>query len=250
MIILGDSNITDADISATNGLSFAGTEKLQIFQLSDKFKTTSGTTQIILDFGACTADIDTFVLCGTNISTGSSLSLSYSDTDPAFPETTISLPTFTSFNQIWMLDEPVCKRYWIIDIDDPDPQDSDGIEIGFIYCGERTQSYGVSFPHSPSLNLSSVPDLSATGQGYGSKGYNATSMEFTIESDKTGLESMFSIVRAKQNIDPIVIVPFEDSLYNSLYPPMYGTLNADSYGYPMDGSPGIYAVSATFAERF
>ncbi len=250
MIILGDSQITNATIEGTNVLSFADEENLKVYQLSEKLKTTSGITKIILDFGSNDVDISAFALCGTNISSGATVSLCYSGTDITTPEETIPLPQFTNFNQVWIFDTVIQKRYWCVDISDPDPQDASALELGFIYVGEYTQIGSVGFPHSPSLNIASNPSVSATGQGYGSKGYTARSIEFTAYEDKDGIEDIFSIVKSKQNIDPVLLIPFEDSLDNTLYPPMYCALTSDSYAYPMDGDASAYALNITATERF
>lgn len=250
MILLADNQITNAEITATNPLSFAGEEKLQIFQLDNKFKASQGTTCITLDFGSDVPDIDMIALCGTNISSSATLSISYSDTTT--PGTPVTLPDFSTFNQVWILDTALNKRYWTIDIIDPDPQGDSavGVEIGYIYIGESIKINMVDFPHTPTLNLISIPSTSATGQEYGSKMFNQNTMEFTATFTRVELYEILSVIRQKQNIDPVVIVTYEDAIDDQLYPPRYGVLSADSYAYPMAGTPNLYEIALSHRETF
>ena len=250
MILLADNQITNAEITATNSLSFAGEEKLQVFQLDNKFKASQGTTSILIDFGADVPDVSMVALCGTNISSSATMSLSYSDTTTI--ENTISLPSFSVFNQVWVLDSSLNKRFWTIDISDSDSQGADtlGVEIGYIYIGEYTNINMVTFPHSPALNIISTPSTSATGQEYGSKSFNQNTIEFTATFSRSEVYNILKIIKDKQNIDPVLIVPFEDDIDDLLYPPRYGVLSADSYAYPMMDNPDLYELSLSHRETF
>lgn len=250
MRILSDNQITSATITATNTLSFAAEEKMQIFQLADKFKASQGNTVITVDYGATPPPINCVALCGTNISSGATMTLSYSSTAPTTPEATISLPAFSNFNQVWFLVAALQKRYWVINISDPDPQGDNGVNIGYLFMGQYVQLDQTEFPLTPTLGVISQPSTSATGQEYGSKILNQESTEFSAFHDADELKTMLDIVRAKQNIDPVLLVPFEDSIDHPLYPPRYGVLSQDTYPYPMDGTPLYYRVSYTHRETF
>ena len=250
MRLLADSQITNATVTTTNGLSFAPPEKMQIFQLADKYKANSGIDQIVMDFGTCTSVMNCVALCGSNLSSGASVSLSYSSTAPGSPEATISLPVFSNFNQVWFLPAAICKRFWVIDINDPDPQGSSAFELGYLYIGGYVQIDAPDFPISPALGVISQPATSGTAQEYGSKVMNQETTEFTAIFDETELIEMFNIIKEKQNIDPVLLVPFEDSLDSSLYPPRYGVLSGDSYAYPMVDTPGVYQLSLSHRETF
>ena len=250
MRLLADSQITAATITTTNGLSFAPPEKLQIFQLDNKYKANSGIDKIVADFNSTATNINCVALCGSNLSSGATVSLSYSATSTSSPEATISLPTFSNFNQVWFLPAALNKRYWWIDVNDPDPQGSSAFELGYLYIGEYTQIDFVSFPHTPTLNIISAPSTSGTAQEYGSKVMNQNSMEFTADFTTEELADLLEIIREKQNIDPVLLVPFEDSLDNVLYPPRYGVLSSDAYAYPMAGTPGLYNIALSHRETF
>lgn len=248
--ILADSQITNATITTSNGLSFAPPEKMQIFQLADKYKAASGIDQIVMDFNSSSSGVNCVALCGSNLSSNATATLSYSDTAPGSPEDTITLPTFSNFNQVWFLPASLDKRYWVIDINDPNPQGSSAFELGYLYIGEYTQINSVLFPHTPTLNIISQPATSGTGQEYGSKVMNQNSIEFSADFTTDTLADMLEILQSKQNIDPVLLVPFEDSLDNALYPPRYGVLSSDSYAYPMDGTPGLYSLTLSHRETF
>ena len=251
MRILADSQIGNAvSITATNVKSFAGTDKLQNYHLVDKTEINTGITQIIIDYGASPPPISSMALCGTNISPGATLSLGYSDTDPALPEMTIALPTFTTFNQVWFLSSTLTRRYWVIDINDPDPQDSTGVEIGHIKTGVYTQLDGRIFPSEPTLLIDDSPSTSATKQEYGSKGVASDDYSFTVQTDEAGTEELRDIVRSVQRIEPVLWVPFEDSLSKPLYPPRFGVFTSASVPYPVDGTFNLFQIALALSERF
>ncbi len=251
MRIIADSIIGEAvSITATNIKSFADTDRMQNYHLVDKSEFNTGDTTITIDLGTCGCAVNALALCGTNISDGATLSLSYSDTSPLAPENTIPLPVFSSFNQVWFLDSELVKRYWVIDISDPSPQDAAGINIGYIKAGVYTQVDAVIFPSEPVLNIADKPSVSPTGQGYGSKGVVIEDFAATIQTDEAGAEAILDIVRSNQRIEPVLWVPFEDSINKSLYPPRFGVLNTESYPYPVDGAFDLFQISISLSERF
>lgn len=254
MRIIADNNITDATITATNELSFQNADKLKSFNLSDKLETTTNNTVIDIDFGMSSIPVDSVVLCGTNLSPSVSITVSWSDTAPSLPDGSKTLTDFSTFNQVVFLDSAETKRYWRITISDPAPNNSDGsnrLFIGYIYIGQYTQVDAVEFPHTPSLNISSSPAISATRQGYGSKGYGYYSVDFTtigLTFDK--IDELLQIVEEKQNIDRIVLIEYEDSITERLYRPKYGVLTGEGYPFAQDGNPGYYNLRFSFEERF
>lgn len=253
MRILANSVITDADITATNVLSFSGTEKLQIYQLDNKFKASSGTTQIVLDFGADTTNIDYVALCGTNISESATVTLGYSSSSPSSPEATISLPKWSTFNQIFMLDTALDKRYWVIDISDPDYQGDDaiGIEIGYLAIGKYKQFDDVVFPIGPSINILSELSTSATLQEYGTDTLDYWSSDFNIiaRSDTVAADYV-EYFRGLGNTEHCVIVERENYYDLALWPPHYGIITSTNYGYTADGNKGYYVFGVSAEERF
>lgn len=251
MIIHADNKITQATVTATNVLSYANEDRLKIFQLDNKMRISQGVTKIIIDYMSNIPDINSVILCGTNISPSATVTLSYSSVDPDTLEATIALSQYSTFNQAFVLPATYNKRYWIININDPDYQGEDaiGVEIGYIYIGKSINVEAVQFPYTPALNIVSRPSTSATAQEYGSKWFNQNSMEFTAILDDDSLEDILSIIEDKQNIDPVVVIPFEDSITNR-YRPRYGVLSQDSYPYPMVNNPGSYELALTHRETF
>lgn len=250
MRILADSVVTQATITATNTLSFSPESNLQIYQLADKWKCSQGTTQIVLDFGATVPDVDYVALCGTNISESATLSVSYSSTSPASPEVTTLLPAFSNFNQVWMYMTTVNRRYWMIDINDPDPQGANGIEIGYLSVGEYRQIESWDFPHTPTLNLSMIFSTSPTLQEYGTHVVDWNDMTYTVSGlSATEAAELLSFVKQAGNEEHFVLVQYEDSIDNPLYPPRYGIFTENSYSYQAE-NPNNYSLTFTFEERY
>ncbi len=252
MIILADSNINSATVTATNEKSFAPADNLKSYKTVKAFETTTSSTVIDLDFSDTEIDVNAVALCGTNLSESASIVLSYSDTDIEIPEATISLTTFTNFNQVFLLDELLERRFWRLSISDPDPQDNDGsLNIGFIYIGEYFDVGRASYPSTPTLNVIADSEVSATGSQYGQKVYNA--ITFSASAYITGATKAYNflqIFRDRQTTDYILLIPYEDSLDNPLYRPLYGCFTSNSYAYALDGAAGIYAIPFSFSERF
>jgi hypothetical protein len=248
---------------------------MQVFQLADKYKANSGVDEIFIDFGVGIPDINCVALCGSNLSSDATVTLQYSTTGFSTPDSTIELPVFSNFNQVWFLDligtvldfstpsfvypsflypssppaTSLNKRYWKISINDPDPQGSSGFELGYLYIGEYVQ-IDSDFPMAPQLGVISQPATSGTGQEYGSKILNQTTTEFTSVILEDKVIEVLDIIREKQNIDPVLLIPYEDSIDNVLYPPRYGVFSGDAYAYPMLDTPGLYQLSFSHRETF
>ena len=247
MKILGDSQITNATITATNILTSPLTKKLQTFQLTDNMRTIANSTVIDITFPGTIPDIDTIALCGTNLTPTAVINVSYSNTNINSPDDTILLDPFSTLNQIMFLVASLNKKYWRISITDTAVSQ---IFIGYIYIGVSLNIPYVEFGHNPSLDIFSNSNVTPTGQGYGSKIYNALQVEFTMLLNITQLEAYIEIVQEKQNIDPVIIVEYPLSYDNALYRPKYGVLSSTSVPYQMSHNNLRYAVSARLEERF
>jgi len=247
MKILGDSNISEATITATN-IGYSGaTDKLKTFVLSNNMRTLANNTVIDLDFSGDVPDMDTVALCGTNLTPSAVVQLSYSDTDINSPDAIITLPLFSTFNQVFLLSASLNKRYWRLTISDSSLSE---ILIGYIYAGVALDIEYVEFGHSPELSMFSNPSVTATGQGYGSKFYNALPVEFTMLMKIDLLRSYMDILQEKQNIDPVLLIEYIESYDIELYRPKYGVLINDKTPYPLTRNNLTYAVSARLEERF
>jgi hypothetical protein len=251
MRILGDNTITNATITASTVYSYANGDQLKTFDLSKRMKGISGSVDIELDFGSDTSDVNCVVLCGSNISDSATVELSYSNTDIDTPDDTISLPKFSNFNQVFFLDTALDRRFWKIHIVDPDPQDSTGVEMGYLYIGEYTQLDYIVYPHEPTLNLSSTLTTSPTRQITGSKTIAYTSLSFTADNlTQAETYSLLDMIEGKMNIDPVVVIQDETDYDALLYPPRYGILTATSYSYAAQGQPNNISLGLTFEEVF
>ncbi len=247
MKILGDSNITAATITATNIVSASFTDKLKTYQLVDNMLTIANSTVIDLTFASTVPNIDCFALCGTNLTSSSTISLSYSDTDIESPDATVALPLFSTLNQIWFLSSTLNKKYWRVTITDTSLA---SIFIGFIYCGVCLDIPVVEFGHTPSLEFLSETGVTKTGQGYGVKIYNASNVDFTMLINYATLTSYFAIKQLKQNVDPVLIVEYLESYNSDLYRPKYGVLSGTDIPYRSSRNNLQYSVSDTLEERF
>jgi hypothetical protein len=247
MIILGDSNITAATISATNVTSSIQRDKLKTFTLANQMRTTSGSTVIDLDFGTVSApDVSMLGLCGTNLTQTAVIQVSYSDTNIAVPDATILLDPFSSFNQIMILPALLNKRYWRISISDAALTE---IWLGYLYIGKYLNIPYIEFGHNSSLQLNSNPNVNSTGQGYGGKLYNSMPVSFTMFAYLETVQEYIRIKQVKQNIDPVLIVEFPSSYDIDIYRPKYGVLTGD-LTFPITQNNLTYSVSDTFEERF
>lgn len=247
MKILGDSNITEADITATNLAAAALTDKLQTFQLSDNMRTLSNSTVIDFTFNGDIPNIDTIALCGTNLTSTSVINISYSDTDINSPDDTILLDPFSTLNQVIFLDTSLNKKYWRVSITDTSLST---IFIGYLYCGVSLTIPFVEFGHSAGFNIFSNQAVTPTGQGYGGKIYNSLPLDFTMFLSFTLLTAYIAIKQAKQNIDPVLIVEYIESYDNILYRPKYGVLVNSDIQYPLSHNTLPYAISDRLEERF
>jgi hypothetical protein len=247
MRILGDSQITNASIQATNIVSSGLTSKLQTYQLTDNMRTISNSTVIDLDFGVGSSVVDCVSLCGSNLSSAATVQLSYSDTNILAPDTTITLSDYSPLNQVFFLDTAISKRYWRISISDVTLSN---ILIGYIYIGKYFQVPWVEFGHEPFLQLNSTSSVTSTGQGYGIKTYNSMPVNFTMYMNYDDLDTYLSILQEKQNIDPVLLVEYDESYTLSLYRPKYGVLSNTSTAYPISGNNYAYTISGRLEERF
>ena len=175
------------------------------------------------------------------------MSVSYSDTNILAPDATVSMTIFSSLNQVILLPASITKRYWRISISDSAVSK---INIGFMYIGESFNADSVEFGHNASLNIFSNYAVSRTGQGFGSKTYNALPVDFTMFLNYTNLESYIAIKQANQNIDPVLLIEYPESYDSSLYRPKYGILSGTDIPYPMVDNPLSYAISDRLEERF
>ena len=248
MRILGDSNITDAAVTATNVLSATLTSKLKTFQLTDNMRTITNSTNIDFTFNGTVPDIDCIGLCGTNLTATSVVSVSYSDTNIEAPDATVSMTIFSSLNQVIFLSAALSKKYWRVSITDTALST---LFVGYLYVGEYLEISNVDFGHKAELNIFSDVAVSPTGQSYGGKLYNSMPVSFTMQLDYDTLESYTAIVQEKYNVDPVLLIEFPESYALSLYRPKYGALTKSSIPYPMrDGTPLTYVVQAQLEERF
>lgn len=247
MKILGDSNISDATMSATN-IGFSGyVNKLQTFVLADNMRTLANSTVIDFQFDGTIPDIDTIALCGTNLTPTAVVTLTYAAVDIDIPDATIVLPTFSTLNQVFLLGAAVNKKYWRISISDTALTT---IFIGYIYAGVALDIQFVEFGHTPDLSIFSNSAVTTTGQGYGSKLYNAFPVEFTMLIKLADLQSYIAILQEKQNIDPVLLIEYTDSYDVDLYRPKYGVLINEQTQYPLTGNNLTYSVTARLEERF
>ena len=249
MRLCADSQITNADITWSNSRSFAPPDKLKIYQLSDKMRCTSGMTQGVIDFGGTENCINYVALCGTNISSSATVTLGYSDTNPNIPEETITLPVFSNFNQVFFLPTALCRRYWVIDINDPDPQDSVGTEIGFLHIGQYRDFDLVEFPHTPAQNIFSTVSRSPSGQEYGRKGTVLYSAEYPFHFKDDEADDILDLFGEIQTTDHVVIIPYEGDYSSRRYRPRYGIITTEVHEFPMDGAPSLYRGIINFEER-
>jgi len=248
MRILGYSNITLADITATDIVSSTFTDKLKTFQLVDNMNTIANSTVIDLTFNTTEPEVNCVALCGTNLTSNAVITLSYSDTDIESPDASIVLPKFSTLNQVFFLTSVIQKKFWRITIED---SSLTTLFIGYIYIGKYLEFNTVEFPHTPGLNVVSNPSVNASGQGYGSKFYNANTVAFIFSGiSYDDLVDILNIIQGKQNIDPVLLVEYEGSYELDLYRPKYGVLHLDSYPYPMVNDPLTYNLNVEFEERF
>jgi len=247
MIILGDSNISAADVTATNVLSATFTEKLKNFQLTDKMVTLTNDTDIDFTFNGTIPDINMISLCGSNLSSSAVVEVSYSDIDINSPDATVTMATFSTLNQVIFLGSTLNKKYWRVSITDAT---LGSLFVGYLYCGVYLDIPYVEFGHNASMDIFSNSSLSPTGQQYGGKTYNALSVDFTMLLTYDKLNDYAAIKLEKQNIDPVVIIEYVDSYDNVLYRPKYGVLISDSVPYPQNKNTLNYAISDRLEERF
>lgn len=247
MIILGDPQITKATVTATNIGASIFSKKLQTFELADNMRVDNNSTVINIDFGAPgSGPIDFVGLCGTNLSELATIVLSYSDTDISNPDSQIVLPKYSEFNQIFTLATAIKKRYWRISITDTG---NSALWIGYLYLGESIKLDTI-YPHTPQKNMVSKSAVTATGQEYGSKRYNFYSAEWNAAIGYDDIDKFMDIVNTRQNIEPVIVVEFPESIDKRLYRPKYGVLTQSEYPFLMSENPLYYEVSIKFEERF
>jgi hypothetical protein len=247
MRILGDSNITAADVTATNVLAASFTEKLKNFQLTDKMITLTNETDIDFTFNGDIPGINQIVLCGTNLSPTAVVEVSYSDTDIESPDATISMQVFSTLNQVIFLDSVLTKKFWKVHVLDTGLS---SLFVGYLYCGEYLDIPFVEFGHNAELNIFSNSSKSKTGQRYGGKTYNALPVDFTMLLNFDLLNDYIAIKLEKQNIDPVVLIEYIETYDNVLYRPKYGVLANTEIPYPQNRNTLNYAIDDRLEEIF
>ncbi|MCP4395347.1 MAG: hypothetical protein GY804_13935 [Alphaproteobacteria bacterium] len=247
MKILGDSNITSADITATNTVSSLQAERLKTFQLSDCMRTLSNSTVIDFTFNGTVPNIDCISLCGTNLTSNATIVLSYSNTDISSPDASISLPLYSILNQVFFLSTELNRKYWRLTIADTSLTT---LQLGYLYTGVALDIPYVEFGRIPSMDIFSNPAVSMTGQGYGSKLYNSNSIDFNMYMDIDLLKKYLAIKQVKQNIDPVLIVEYTESYDLDIYRPKYGVLINSENPYQKSHNHLQYSISDRLEERF
>lgn len=248
MRILGDSNIVDATITATNIATAELTDKLKTFQLVDNMRTLTNSTQIDLVFNAIQPNVNGISLCGTNLTDTSVITLSWSDTDINSPDDSIILYDFSTLNQVFFLDNILQKKFWRITITD---SAISTIFIGYLYIGVYLQFDTVIFPTINGINLKSVSKVTDTGQSYGSKIYNNYYTNLSIRRIKYELlEDLINLLLIKQNIDSILFVAYEDNYTLQLFRPKFGILTNVQQPFIMDRDAFIFGIDLSFKESF
>ena len=247
MIILGDSNIATSTLSATNVLSATVAERIKNFQLTDKLTTLTNSTDILFTYNNEIPDINMISLCGTNLSENAVVTVSYSDTNISSPDGSVTMTTFSTLNQVIFLGSTLNKKYWRISISDASLST---IFIGYLYCGVYLDIPFVEFGHSAAIQVFSNSSLTATGQQYGGKTYNALSVDFSMILDYDLLNDYAAIKLEKQNIDPVLMIEYIDSYDNVLYRPKYGVLINNEIPYPQNKNTLNYIIVDRLEERF
>lgn len=248
MKILGDPKITDATITITNLEAEDDVNKLKTFQLSDRVDILTDNTVITVDFGASNIPaLDMLALCGTNLSENASIVLTYASVDIDSPDGLIQLDKFSNFNQLFLLEQVLQKRYLRFTISD---NTLDTLSFGYLYVGLSITAYAV-YPHTPALGVKAAQATTITGQEYGSKLYTLYQASWELaDLQHDDVDAILQIVRERMNIEPVLVVEYEETYELNLYRPKYGVLTLTEYPYPMVSRPGTYNLELGFEERF
>ena len=253
MQILWQNEIEGAVLVASSTKAGYSVDSLKDYHLSNAFAFDTYSGNVVIDLGLA-KNIKDFAIMGSNISTGSSVTLEGNDTDswgaPAY-----SVPLVKYGDSFILQDIDETYRFWRISIAD---FSITNVAMGYLYIGgDKLQlpgmDPGIAFNYANNTAVS----FSATGQTYADTGFDyfASAFKFPIITDHASVIDGKSIATREDILEfwydnkgatPIILFIFENSL--DTHRPYLGLIAQNTLTFKMDRTMGYYEMSFRFIE--
>lgn len=219
--------LDDATLTPSSTQTNRNINDLKIPHLTRSFSFGTSSGNIIIDLGE-EKNISCFVLGGTNLKTGDTITLEANASDgwttPAYSQT---IP-FYKKNQLLFLDETF--RYWRVSMSST----VDMVKIGHIFIGQFIQLDGVLPDINFEYNRTDTLTMSGSLQPWGNIGYDHFSAKFTFDNIKNSpqirngktiatRDEILEMWNHIGSITPVYLCIFDEDL--ALEPPIFGVIN-------------------------
>lgn len=244
MILLLDDLFIDATVTTGGLVSDDEIPKLKTSQLADAAQSILNDVDIEVDLGS-DKEFDIVALCGTSILPTATIKIIY-DTVPITGGSPFqNITDFSNLNQVLISDIVIIARYIKIEI-----RNGALFQIGNVRIGKKTGVQRVS-DLTPVMSYNSSSTITSSGQVYGRRNYNYFESSFTVlplTYDDT--ETVITQLQRVQNVEPIVLIEFEDNITDKLYRPKYGIITDTSTQITSESHPSLYSLTLNFRETF
>ena len=251
MRILWDAESDDATLTASTEAPNLPVEYVQEPRLSMPWRSTAIDDQwILIDAGSGnTIEPDMVAIAGHNLTSGCTLKIQGNATDSWGGTPTID-ETITHRDDIIVhVFTGAALRFWRLSIDDD--ANTDGyLQIGRLMLGTLLQLPYVEPGENLPRETTSVASESISGQAFGDRGIERRVPGFQFpavtEAERQLLLTMWESV---QNIDPVVLVVWEDSL--TVEGPIYCRLDQAEIPFQLAREAGLlWTTTLKFREVF
>jgi hypothetical protein len=240
-------NLVDAaDLTPLNEEPLFPVTNVQELPLSERWKTTTTTAQVVIDLGSA-LDVSCFALAGHNATASATATLEGNATDswgaPSFSQAVTLADTTMLF-----LSATQTYRYWRLTI--TDGTNPDGyLQVGRIFLGEYLQFPGITpGARLPRVSTAAV-QRAPSGVVFGDKGiqYRAANLQFPVitEAQRGEIDTLFETV---DKVDPVFMAVWESSM--DYEPALYATVSQDRLDWQKDPLGRGFTLSMTITEAF
>lgn len=249
--LLWDNLLGNSSLSSSTEDSDFVLSNIKNPHLTKIFKFTGNTSET-LDINLGSSEEIRGIIVETNLTSSATVNI-YGHTTSDF-----TIPDYTSTASVYdgkvtlFLDENY--QYWRVEMTDTSLTT---IWIKYLFIGDYTQMPTFDPDVDLEYSTSSTASTNQTGQIYGNKGYEifSTGFEFNTITDYVReidgkviatREELLLMWRAVENINPIYLVIWEESL--DKFSPVLGVFDQNSFTFSKSDDPGIWSLDFDFTE--
>lgn len=253
MVILYDNKIKDAILIPSSELTSRPISNATDSDLSKQFAFDANSGNIVIDLLE-TYEVTDFLLLGTNLTSGATITLEGNDSDVwTSPSFSGSLDVYSNGNcGIKSVDSTY--RYWRVVIEDLNVSD---ILIGWIYIDKRLQLPGIDPSVQLRYHTNTSASFSLSQQIYANTGveYFSSSFSFPVITDEVtqigGIdiatrEDILEFWYYNRGAEPIVMIIWDNN--RDRFPPIVGVVAQNTLTFMMDRNQTSYSMMFEFRE--